>query len=148
MAVRLRTAEGIIKEYQTARVLFVSYGDGFSIDKYVTKCGREWKPGAIKQACDHLECAIYLAEQHKDDFAESSKFLIVLAFVVFMVGIRWPQQFDFNFILSGFIILLGFYFLFLGLRSGKRFKELTEYRDKGTINGIKARQIFECLYTR
>jgi len=37
---------------------------------------------------------------------------------------------------SGAMTLLAFWFLFDGLREGKRFKELTEYRDKRTINGI------------
>ena len=55
MVVRLQTAEGRIKKYQTTRVLFESYVEGFPIDKYVTKCGREWKPGTENQECDHLE---------------------------------------------------------------------------------------------
>jgi hypothetical protein len=143
MAVRLHTAKGEIKEYQTTQVLFVSYVEGFPIDKYATKCGREWKPGAKNQECDHLECAIYLAEQLNEDLPKASSFLMVFAFaIIIIVGIKWPQLLDSALMYSGLMILLAFYFLFLGLRSEKRFKELTEYRNKGTINGIKALQIF------
>lgn len=145
----LQTAEGRIKEYQTTQVLFVSYVEGFPIDKYVTKCGREWKPGDKNQECDHLECAIHLAEQDGEDLRGASGFLIVFAFaIIIIVSIRWPQSFDSAITVSGLMILLAFNFLFLGLRSKKRFKELTEYRDKGTINGIKAWQIFERPHTR
>lgn len=46
-------------------------------------------------------------------------------------------------VISGFITLLAFGILISGIRAGKRFDELTEYRDKGTINGIKVSQIFD-----
>lgn len=145
----LQTAEGRIKEYQTTRVLFVSYVEGFPIDRYATKCGREWKPGEKDQECDHLECAIYLAEQHSEDKRGASIILMVFAFAnIIIFGIEWPQLFDSAVIYSGLLILLAVWFLFSGLRSGKRLKELTEYRDKGTINGIKAWQIFERPHTR
>jgi hypothetical protein len=149
MVVRLQAAEGKIKEYKTTQVLFVSYVEGHPIDKYVTKCGREWKPGEENQECDHLECAIYLAEQLNEDLPKASSFLMVFAFaIIIIVGIKWTQLFDSALMISGLMILVAFIFLFWGLRSGKRFKELTEFRDKGTINGIKAWQVFECPYTR
>lgn len=50
----------------------------------------------------------------------------------------------FALILSRALILLAFYFLFSGPRvARKEFDEITEYRDRGTINGIKAGQIFD-----
>ncbi|MBP7069500.1 MAG: hypothetical protein KBA97_00335 [Methanothrix sp.] len=148
MVVRLQTAEGRIKKYQTTRVLFESYVEGFPIDKYVTKCGREWKPGTENQECDHLECAICLAEQLKEDLTGASIFLMVLAFaIIIIVGIKWPQRFDSALVYSGLLILSAFYFAFLRFRSAKSFKELTEYKYKGTINGIRAWQISGCPHT-
>ena len=146
MVVRLQTAEGKIKEYRVTQVLFVPCGDGGScIDKYVTKCGREWKPGAESKACDHLDCAIYVAESYRKEKTKVFTFLFVLAAAVmiikFVIGRR--QMGGFAIMFSGAMTLLAFWFLFDGLREGKRFKELTEYRDKRTINGITACQIFE-----
>ena len=45
--------------------------------------------------------------------------------------------------MAGALTLLAFYFLFFGLRAEKRFNELDEYKNKGTINGIRVSQIFD-----
>ena len=60
MVVRLQTAEGKIKTYETIE----GTGEGeYGPDKYIAKCGREWKEKPKPQdECDHLDCAIYLAE--------------------------------------------------------------------------------------
>ncbi len=145
MVVRLQTADGKIKRYRVTQVLFVPCGDGGScIDKYVTKCGREWKPGTESQACDHLDCAIYVAESDRKEKPDVFIFLIVLAAAVMIIGfvIGCRQMGGFAIMISGALTLLAFWFLFGGLREGKRFKELTEFKDKGTINGITAWQIF------
>ena len=92
MVVRLQTAKGKIKEYGVTQVLWVPCGDGGScIDKYVTKCGREWKPGEQNQECDHLECAIYLAKQQGKDGPQMFSFLIMLAVAVIII-IGWRQE--------------------------------------------------------
>ena len=65
MTMRLQTTEGEIKEYGTAQVLFISGVEGSPVDKYVTKCGREWEPATINHECGHLDCAIYLVKQQK-----------------------------------------------------------------------------------
>jgi len=41
----------------------------------------------------------------------------------------------------GAYVLIALWFLIDEFRAGKRFKELIEYRDLGTINGIKAFKI-------
>ena len=61
--------------------------------------------------------------------------------IEFVIG--WTQMGGSAIMFSGALTLLAFWFLFDGLREGKRFKELTEYRDQGTINDITAWQIFE-----
>lgn len=55
------------------------------------------------------------------------------------------QDLGLTLIISGSLTLMAFSSLIGGLKAGKRFEELTEYRDKGTIKGIKAYQIFEEL---
>jgi predicted nucleic acid-binding Zn ribbon protein len=146
MAVRLRTTEGEIKEYGTTQVLFVPV-EGSPVDKYVTGCGRKWKPGEKNQECNHLECAIYLAKEQRREGPQVFAILIMLAVVaiIIILVMKWIQEFGFALTFSGALTLLAFLFLIFGLRAGKRFEELTEYRDKGTINGIKAFQIFEDL---
>ena len=67
MVVRLQTSEGETKEYGTAQVLFMSGVEGSPVDKYITKCGREWKPRTTSQECDHLDCAICLAKQQRKE---------------------------------------------------------------------------------
>jgi len=145
MAVRLQTTEGEIKGYGTAQVLFVSYVEGSPVDKYVTKCGREWKHGEKNQECNHLECAICLAKQQRKEGPQVFTFLIMLAVVaiILIFVIKWKQEFGFALTFSGALTLLAFWFLIFGLRAGKRFEELIEFRDKGTINGIRAWQISE-----
>jgi hypothetical protein len=121
--------EGKIKESRVTQVQFVPCGDGGScIDKYVTKCGREWKPGAESKACDHLDCAIYVAESYRKEKPEVFTFLIVLAAAVMIIDfvIGWRQMGGFAIMFSGTLTPLAFWFLFDRLREGKRFKELTE----------------------
>jgi hypothetical protein len=145
MAVKLQTAEGKIKKYGTTQVLFMSGVEGSPVDKYATKCGREWKPGEENQDCHHLECAIYLAKEQRKEGPQAFAILIMLAVVaiISILVMKWIQESGFALTFSGALTLLAFWFLIFGHRAGKRFEELTEYRDKGTIKGITAWQIFE-----
>ena len=66
MAVWLQTVDGKIKEYRTVYGEGSNCGEPASPEKYVTKCGQEWRSKASPQEeCYHLECAIYLAEKQK-----------------------------------------------------------------------------------
>jgi hypothetical protein len=51
------------------------------------------------------------------------------------------EPLEFRLILLGLIFLIVLWSLIHGFRAGKRFKELTEYKDTGRINGICAFQI-------
>lgn len=64
MAVRLQTAEGKIKEYQTVIGVGSCIGGEVSgVEKWITKCGREWdRLPEPHQECCHLECAIDKAD--------------------------------------------------------------------------------------
>lgn len=78
MVVRLQTEDGKIKEYQT-----VDGGGGGEHDlhpaKYVSKCGREWRYECKPQEeCDHLECAIAVAEHSEASCKSASTLMPIL----------------------------------------------------------------------
>jgi hypothetical protein len=52
MAVRLRTTEGEIKEYQTIEGIGRTSGDFYYIEKFETPCGLEWKNKPKPQELD------------------------------------------------------------------------------------------------
>jgi hypothetical protein len=60
-------------------------------------------------------------------------FIILIAFAAY-----WGrgQEFGIELIISGVMALGAFWILIDGLRAGRRFKELIEFRDKHKINGI------------
>jgi hypothetical protein len=143
MAVRLQTAKGEIKKYGTTQVKWVTYGESTCVDKYVTKCGWEWKDKPKeREECDHLDCAIYLAKQENDE-GKTVFMLFIAGSGIMMILMRPFQDFVLESVILGASILAGTFGLIHGFRAGKRFKELTEYRDHGTINGVKASHFFE-----
>ena len=142
MAFKLQKENGEIKEYSTV------YGDGYNgVDtdprRYVTKCGQEWRfdPG-IGRGCNHLECAIHMAENES-----SSSFMASVAFIIFAIGLILFMRDDPNFMLfamiSGTSALVGFVILIHGFRTSRQLKELVEFREEGAIGGMKAHQVFE-----
>jgi hypothetical protein len=133
MAVRLQTAKGKIKKYDTVDHISGDYGP----DKWVTKCGREWKHAPKQhEECDHLDCAMYLAKRYRDD--AQMVFIILIAFAAGNM-ILWEQEpLGFALMISGVIALGAFWILISGLKAGNRFKELIEYKNERTINGITA----------
>jgi hypothetical protein len=72
MVVALRTMDGKVRVYETVR------GEGGGEngpDKYITKCGMEWKtPPKSYESCDHIDCAIEIQRISAD--SESVIFLI------------------------------------------------------------------------
>ena len=133
MAVRLHTIDGKTKVYETHR------GEGGGENgpsKYVTKCGLEWttepKP---YETCDHIDCALDVLRRAANSGPVA--FLVCLVFGTYILftmkdsGI-WALAF------SGFCILVGVWVLIEGFKAEDKFKELTEYKSKGTINGIRA----------
>jgi hypothetical protein len=144
MAVRLRTTEGKIKEYRTA---YVIRGGLDNPDKYATNCEGELKDEpSPKEECDHLDCAIYAAEYT----AKQDKTLFKICLIGYMcwVSIGFFFGDDPWIALSGgsvglIILLFGIYNIARSNKSTKMAKELIEFRDHGTINGIKASRLFE-----
>ena len=140
MVVRLQTAKGKIKKYETV------YGVGggeYGYDKYAAGCGREWKNKPKEnEECDHLDCAIYVAEEQKK--AGPKGFVLMIATGgMMMIFAGGSLGFEFALMALGFFILLAVGCLILGFSAETRLYELNEYKRKGTINGIRAWRIFD-----
>lgn len=144
MVVRLKTEGGKIKAYGTIYEVGHAIQDLYFHDKWVANCGREWKnKPEPDEECDHLECAIYLAEKQRKN-GSPQVFMVCIAMIaigsimdVYMIDLRL------GLILFGFFTLFAFGVLIGGYRAGKRLDELNEFKDKGTINGISAWRILD-----
>ena len=141
MVVRLQTAEGKIKEYQTVYGVGPTIGDQVSgYDKWITKCKREWdKEPEPHQECDHLECAIYIVEDWR--LKEIAGWLLAAIAAIFF-GISIIEHATYPFLISVFSAIFAIASLAWGREEENRWNELNEFRDKGTIKGIMASQIF------
>ena len=139
MVVRLQTAEGKIKEYQTIKGVGNCIGGEVSgIEKWITKCGREWdRLPEPHQECCHLECAIDKADIWKL-YAMATVFFGSITVISFYIINSGP-----NVIISFPFAVLAIILLVLALEEKKCWNELNEFKNKETINGIKAWQISE-----
>ncbi|VVB71961.1 Uncharacterised protein [uncultured archaeon] len=143
MVVRLQTSEGEIKEYWTIQCIG---GGEYGPDKYITKCGRqciEWPKNLADfnyLNCDHLDCAIYLEELN----AKRTDIILftVISLIIFILVLNW-LGFNSALILSGIVALFSLCIMITEIAARKKLEELTEYREKGTIKGIKAWRIYE-----
>ena len=144
MAVRLQTTDGKIKEYKTAYCSRAANYEWGGCEKYATHCGLEWLNIFVtNEGCQHLDCAIHVAREDKKD--GSVGFMLCVTFVALGMVVFWRKT-DWFFpitVLSILLILTRFYFFIFGRIEGIQLSQLTEYKDKGTIDGIKAIQIFE-----
>jgi hypothetical protein len=110
--------------------------------KYVTYCGLEWKDMPSSQdGCEHLDCAIYLAL--KD--AKSAPLNIICFIIFLLISKICITIFDsiFRIYFTGSFAIFAFVSLTCGLGSWRDSIELAEYKERGTIDGITALQIFE-----
>lgn len=133
MVVRFHTMDGKIKVYDTHRE--VGGGEN-GPDKYVTKCGMEWKrePKSY-ETCDHIDCALDVQRRMADEGPKA--FLISLVFgIVFLILMR--DQEIWGVVFCVFCVLFGLSPLIGGIKAGDRVHELSEYMSKGTINGMRA----------
>jgi len=158
MVFRLQTAEGNIREYRTVYTAKGepdpagdSEGSPHYLDKYCTYCGREWKEKTQDhEECNHMECAIYLARKRRKDGPAGFMVGILLAAVSMILAGWIMAEKGQNIVIilllipgALFPLMLAFRSLIRGLRAGEELLELTEFRDRGTVNGIKAWQIHE-----
>ena len=136
MVVRLQTTEGNIKEYQTIQC---KSGGEDRPSIYFTACGRKYEdwPGNWNDFdylnCDHLDCAIAYAEAQAK---QESIIFVMISLLITVLVLHWLELDD-ALVLSGFLVLPSLYSMQIERNTRKQFKELMEYRDKGTINGVK-----------
>jgi hypothetical protein len=137
--IRLQTTDGELKKYSTVEAVYMGEAYNPQPSKWITNCGREWEnePKHYEE-CDHLECAIYLAEK------STTYSLVVLTVIIGIASviILSTKMYTTTLII---IIFLSIILASMITRHGpwKKLNELTEFRDNGTINGIKAWQISE-----
>lgn len=136
MALKLRLVNGEVKKYTTwcDREVGVEWG-GYQ----ESKCGRRRQPlTSSDKECDHLDCAIYAAESNTEGERARSGFIILISLLMLIVGIITLN----SMVLFGIIgALIG---IPLWISSDKNFKnnktkeELIEFKNYGTVNGIRA----------
>jgi len=133
MVLRLQTAEDQTKTYQTINNIYGT--DGFAPIRCFTKCRSQ--QDVREEGCDHLECAIYSAKRNKRQSSASVLASLIIIIISFVYSWKVPGSDSATFSLV-FFAVVAFVAYINRYRSGKRLNELTEYMDKGTINGIKA----------
>ena len=147
MAVRLQLETGEVKRYRTWHEHVIHTSEPPTIVRYFTKCGQEWdeKP-SFSDGCDHLNCAIYAAsEGPKEDV--KSDVIGVLFFGAISVIIGLFSDFGSDYVIGisclAFLCAISVCILSIGLfiSDCKEGRELKEFRDHGTVNRIKAKQI-------
>lgn len=154
MVVCIETIEGKIKKYRTIEPVYPSNRNDYSPpEKYIAYCGREWKDKPEEhEECDHIDCALYLAKRSSD--SGPMNFMIFSALglgsILFFIWKNINFNFEFlgvtipmNMLFYGILFLLALISLVDGLCSGKQFYELNEYKNKGTINGVRAWRIYK-----
>jgi len=137
MAFMLQLENGEIKEYRT------SFGMG-TIDPpsngaHTTSCGMKWNddPGKDKE-CNHFDCAISVSKDGRKRYGQLSGFIIIFGIIVILVGCRYDEIWV-SFGL--FEIILGAMFGLPYLNYYIKNQELEEFKNMGTINGIKAQEL-------
>jgi hypothetical protein len=124
---------GKLKEYRT---FWIDLGDGVSLlgRPCHTKCGLSFKEK--EDACDHLDCAVDAA---RTEALYLAKFSGVLA--LFAIVLTWYDMGDLLAAVRGtvgtFIKLVPLIIL-ISVFPFKRWLELREYRNHGTIHGRRA----------
>lgn len=143
MVLSIRLATGKIRKYRT------SYSGTGENPTYHTKCGMFWAnlPKPDKE-CDHLDCALAAAEYE----TFGSRLFLVFSLLVIawggskIIGIIFKGGWSILVVAIGVLILaLMVYALY---RSSMDKNELIEFRDKGTIGGIKAWKDSACTCLR
>ncbi len=133
MVLRLQTTEDLIKTYQTINSIYGT--EDFTPIRCFTKCRSQ--PDKLDEGCDHLDCAIYSAERNNRQYSASViiSIIIIITSFTYLWKVPGSDGATFFLVIFAFVAFVGYINRY---RSGKRLNELTEYRDKGTINGTKA----------
>jgi hypothetical protein len=137
MAVRLQLENGKIKKYNIwcDRNVTAEFG-GYRI----TKCGK--RGGLFYQGCDHIDCAIFAAECVAENQSERSLTILGMGLLCILGGIIFSESGLLNMGIIGALVGIVLWALCKWhYRNNKGKKELLEFKDNGTVNGIKAKKI-------
>lgn len=139
MEVKLRLVNGDVKKYTTwcDREVGVEWG-GYQ----ESKCGRRRQPlTSSDKECDHIDCAIYAVEFNTKGERARSRFIILISSLFLIYG----------FIAHDSIALFGIIGVLIGIplwissdkeyKDNKKKAELIEFKNYGTVNGIKANKV-------
>ena len=130
MSLRLQLEDGKIKEYRTW--LDTSNDPGHIPSRYVTKCGYKCDIARDADKCNHLECAKYVAEQETKNLSVTPAVILGLSIIIMMLfhwdWVDWIKEAIFFW---GLCLLVSLFY-------SKDKRELKEFEDKGTINGLRA----------
>jgi len=139
VSVRLELDNGMVKEYQTLRTDYGSEGV-YPEEPYSTKCGLSFKKYPKEGACDHLECAIDAAR-----WGAIYPVAMYCMFSIMMIAAGWHEKGD---LLEGiqdsegFLIVFGPLLSLMSVSPFKRWLELREFKNEGTIHGRSARRLW------
>ncbi|HNX40292.1 MAG TPA: hypothetical protein PKK11_06875 [Methanothrix sp.] len=134
MSLKIRLANDETLTYRTS---YPGLGENPS---HHTKCGLKWSNSPSEDdECDHLDCAIVAANRISRDCVIFLAFS--LFFAVFAVGRDAIPEGFLGPAMVAFGILIIAFTVHTLYRNYQSMNELTEFRDKGSINGIKAFRI-------
>lgn len=130
MAICLEMENGLIKKYPTSYI----FQDEDKITIY----------GKCDMPCDHLDCAICAAEDASK--YQKSRFWIFLFACLFwlLFGIVFSKDAIWMGLanpIAGIYALLAIYYIWQFERFAKKAKQLIEFKDHGTINGVNAHKL-------
>jgi hypothetical protein len=128
MAINLELENGLIQKYPTSYRYYYSLGVESTAYDIKSKCN-------ISDKCDHLDCAIYAAEYTAKDNKTHFKICIFACAFWSVIAI---SNLGLGLGVGGLCALFGVYNICQSDKAAKKAKELIEFRDHGTINGIKA----------
>jgi len=141
MSVRLQLENGKVKSYCT---WYPQGGGDYDITTYHTKCGLSWKGIPIEShECEHLDCAIEAAEYRANDsrsVVHILPFAILFTFL-FLYLIGPNDVIDFLMFMGAMYLLFWIWAVFSTYIGDIKVRELNEFRDHGTVNGISTVQI-------
>jgi len=137
MAVRLQLENGDTHHYRT----WYSRTEGeIGPTTYHTECGMFWEQKPPSDGgCEHIECAIKAAE-FEANFFIAGICVLALMFLIIFIFQMVEEGVTASFVIYAALLILPIGLSFRGFDKGHR--ELVEFRDHGTVNGIRAEQIW------
>lgn len=138
MALRLQLEDNEIKEYRTW-YSETEIENGPTI--YKTKCGLAWKKRPdLCNECNHVDCAIKAVE-HEILIGKFVAVMSIVGFILFTAVIIHNKDIKLTLIFSTYWAAIGIFYGLKWYNNSKIRKTLIEFRDRGTVNGIKAHRI-------